>query len=77
MNANKKRLEDELIKQHPTVISDFTAEEEKKILKGEITYEEAAEIISEKYKSKKQELEEENSLTGEFTGAQDASSDAK
>jgi len=57
MNANKKRLEEELTKKHPTVISDFTAEEEKKIIKGEISLEEAEVIIKEKYENKKNELE--------------------
>ena len=56
MNANKKQLEEELQKNYPTIISDFTAEEERMILDGEITVEEAVAMMQERYEKKLDEL---------------------
>ena len=56
MDVAKKELEDELIKDYPIIVSDFTAEEEKKIIKGEITYEEAVSSMNEKYENKKETI---------------------
>ncbi len=55
MNQNKKNLEDELKKQNIEVVSDFTAEEEKQIIKGELTVEKAIEALNVKYKETKKE----------------------
>ncbi len=56
MNTNKKHLEEELQKNYPTIISDFTAEEERMIMTGEITVEEAVEMMQERYEKKLNEL---------------------
>lgn len=58
MNTNKKQLEEELKKTYPTIISDFTAEEERMIMTGEITVEEAVEMMQERYEKKLEELGE-------------------
>lgn len=50
MNDTKKKLEEELKKQNIDVVSDFTAEEEKQILKGELSVEDAVANLTEKYK---------------------------
>ncbi len=49
MDDNKKKLEEELKKRYQGIISDFTAEEEKKIIKGEISVEEAVDELNKKY----------------------------
>lgn len=56
MNTNKKQLEEELQKTYPMIISDFTAEEERMIMTGEITVEEAVEMMQERYEKKLNEL---------------------
>ena len=40
MNENKEQLEKELQEKYPSVIDDITAEQEEKILRGELTVEE-------------------------------------
>ena len=52
IDAAKKQLEDNLVDQYESVISDFTAEEERKIIKGEISIEDAIKSLDEKYKEK-------------------------
>lgn len=56
MNHNKKKLEQELKKKYPTIISDFTAEEERQIIDGKISVDEAVEIIKKRYEEKKMAL---------------------
>ncbi len=51
MDDTKKKLEDDLKKQNINVVSDFTAEEEKQILKGELSVEEAVASLNTKYES--------------------------
>ncbi len=51
LDKTKKELENDLKEYIPEVISDFTAEEEKQIMKGEMTVEEAVSKINEKYKN--------------------------
>ena len=53
MDDTKKQLEDDIKQQYPSVISDFTAEEEKKILKGEMSVDEAVEVLNRKYENSK------------------------
>ena len=53
MDEGKKNLEEELKKQYPSVISDFSAEEEKQIIKGEITVDEALTKLNERYEETK------------------------
>ncbi len=66
MDINKKKLEDELKKKYAGIISDFTAEEEKKIIKGEISVEEAVEELNKKYEESKAESQQnpEDKATG-------------
>ncbi len=49
INNSKKAFEEEVQKQYPSVISDLTAEEEKKLIKGELSVEEAVSILTQKY----------------------------
>ncbi len=72
MNDTKKKLEDDLKKQNINVVSDFTAEEEKQILKGKLSVEEAVATLTEKYKSSQNNTSSNNSsqvdkLIGEKT----------
>lgn len=53
MNETKKKLEEDLKKQNIEVVSDFTAEEEKQIIKGELTVDEALAGLNEKYENSK------------------------
>ena len=57
MDENKKHLENDLKKQCPTIISDFTAEEEKMIIKGELSVDDAIALIKERYNTAKAEYE--------------------
>ena len=65
INKNKQKLEEELTKKYSTIVSDFSAEEEKKLIKGEITVEQAVENLNKRYEKKKNE----KALTGKFTNA--------
>ncbi len=56
MDDTKKQLEDDLKQQYPSVISDFTAEEEKKIIKGEMSVDEAVEALNKKYQASKKNV---------------------
>lgn len=72
MNQNKKMLEDELKKQNVEVVSDFTAEEEKQIIKGELSVEEALGGLNTRYEESKKDTTYTNSssanqLIGEKT----------
>lgn len=49
IDNSKKAFEEEVQKQYPSVISDLTAEEEKKLIKGELSVEEAVSILTQKY----------------------------
>lgn len=49
IDNSKKAFEEEVQKQYPSVISDLTAEEEKKLIKGELSVEEAVSILAKKY----------------------------
>lgn len=55
INKNKKDLEEELTQKYSTIVSDFSAEEEKKLIKGEITVEQAVENLNKRYEEKKNE----------------------
>lgn len=56
INGNKQALETELKKKYPTIISDFSAEEEAKIIKGELSAEQAVNELKKKYEAKKDEI---------------------
>lgn len=49
MDEAKKKLEEELKSEHEGIISDFTAEEEAKIMTGEMTVDEAVEQLKKRY----------------------------
>lgn len=69
MNQNKKSLEDELKKQNIEVVSDFSAEEEKLIIKGELTVEKAVEDLNIKYReTKKTATDTQNSAANQLIG---------
>ena len=51
MNDTKKKLENDLKNQNFDVVSDFSAEEEKQIIKGELTVEEAVAGLNDRYKN--------------------------
>lgn len=51
MDDTKKKLEEDLKKQNIIVVSDFTAEEEKQILKGELSVEEAVANLNTQYEN--------------------------
>ena len=55
INKNKQKLEEELTRKYSTIVSDFSAEEEKKLIKGEITVEQAVENLNKRYEKKKNE----------------------
>lgn len=55
INQNKQGLEEELNQKYSTIVSDFSAEEEKKLIKGEITVEQAIENLNKRYEKKKNE----------------------
>lgn len=64
LDAGKKNLETDLKeKYNATVITDFTAEEEKKIMKGEITQQQVADIIA----KKSEEIKKENNTESKKT----------
>lgn len=72
MNDTKKKLEEDLKKQNVEVVSDFTAEDEKRIIKGEMTVEQALEDLNERYEESKKETTDANNspanrLIGEKT----------
>ncbi len=51
MNDTKKKLENDLKKKNINVVSDFTAEEEKQILKGKLSVEDAVANLNTKYEN--------------------------
>lgn len=53
LDNSKKQLATELEEKYSTVVSDLTADEEKQIMKGELSVEEAVENINKKYEEKK------------------------
>ncbi len=53
IDISKKQLEQELKEQYPSVVSDFSAEEEKKIIKGELSVEDAVSSLNEKFENRK------------------------
>ena len=53
MNENKEQLEKELQEKYPSVIDDITAEQEEKILRGELTVEEVVAEINKKYEERR------------------------
>ena len=55
MNENKEQLEKELQEKYPSVIDDITAEQEEKILRGELTVEEVVAEINKKYEERRAE----------------------
>lgn len=55
INKNKQALEEELSQKYSTIVSDFSAEDERQIIKGEITVEEAVEKLNGRYEKKKNE----------------------
>ena len=55
IDLNKQTLEEELTQKYSTIVSDFSAEEEKKLLKGEISVEKAVENLNKRYEKKKNE----------------------
>ncbi len=60
INQNKQNLETELREKHPTIISDFSAEDEEKIIKGEISVEQAIERLNKKYEEAKKDIKSSN-----------------
>ncbi|MBR5614865.1 MAG: hypothetical protein IKW64_06185 [Clostridia bacterium] len=56
INQNKQVLEAELREKHPTIISDFSAEDEEKIIKGELSVEQAIENLNKKYQETKKDI---------------------
>ncbi len=56
LNNSKKQLEIELSEKYTTVVSDFTAEEEQQIIKGELSIEEIKSRLEKKYEEKKNSL---------------------
>ncbi len=72
MNDTKRKLENDLKNQNINVISDFTAEEEKQIIKGELSVEDALSSLNTRYENSKNNLSESvntqvNKLIGEKT----------
>ncbi|MBE7032061.1 MAG: hypothetical protein E7401_03755 [Ruminococcaceae bacterium] len=55
INKNKQALEEELNQKYSTIVRDFSAEDERQIIKGEITVEQAVEKLNDRYKKKKNE----------------------
>lgn len=53
LDSSKKQLENELSEKYGTVVSDFTAEEERRIMKGELSIEEAKNELDKRYEEKK------------------------
>ena len=53
LNRSKKQLENELSEKYTTIVSDFTAEEERQIMKGELSIEEVKNRLDRKYEEKK------------------------
>lgn len=53
LNDSKKQLEDELREKYGTVVSDFSAEEERQIMKGELSAEEVKSKLDKKYEESK------------------------
>ncbi len=53
IDVSKKKLEEELVDKYSTVISDFTAEEEKQIIKGDISVDDAVSKLNKKYEETK------------------------
>lgn len=53
LNSSKKQLENELSEKYTTIVSDFTAEEERQIMKGELSIEEVKNRLDRKYEEKK------------------------
>ncbi len=55
IDDSKILLEENLKEQYPSVISDFTAEEERQIIKGELSVEDAVAGLNKKYETAKDE----------------------
>jgi len=55
LDATKKKLQDELLNQYSAVVRDFTAEEEKQIMKGEISVDEAVGKLALEYEKIKEQ----------------------
>ena len=53
LDNSKKQLAEELEDKYSTMVDDLTADEEKKIMNGELSVEEAVESINKKYEAKK------------------------
>ncbi len=53
LDNSKKQLQEELKDKYSTEVSDLTAEEEKKIMKGELSVEQAVEKLNKSYSEKK------------------------
>lgn len=70
MNEGKEELQKELQEKYASVIDDITAEQEEKILSGELTVEEVIEEIKKKYETR---LEEQG--LSEYAAASEASGD--
>ena len=51
LDDNKKALEEDLKEEHPTIVRDFTAEEEKQIMKGELSVDDAVANLNREYQS--------------------------
>lgn len=64
INKNKQELEKELNRKYSTIVSDFSAEDEKKLITGEITVEQAVKTLNERYENKKNE----KNSAGQFNG---------
>ena len=63
IDESKLVLEKNLKEQYPSVISDFTAEEERQIIKGELSVEEAVANLNKKYQTVKVEQKTDNTAT--------------
>jgi len=55
LNETKEKLKTELQEQYPAVVDDFTAEEERKIMTGELDADEAVEDLKRKYEEIKEQ----------------------
>lgn len=58
IDSSKKQLEQELKEEYPSVVSDFSAEEEKKIIKGELSVEDAVSSLNERFEETKTKKED-------------------
>ncbi len=51
LNETKQKLEGDLKEKYPSIVSDFSAEDEKKIMKGEMSVDDAVEKLNREYQS--------------------------